>query len=50
MRKQQTSIKVKNEELEKEMKECTFKPRLYSRETKEGKNLSERVGDRSMRS
>jgi len=46
--KRQLAIKIKNEEREKEMKECTFSPKMTI--SKEGKMLRERVGDRSTKS
>lgn len=43
-------MKYKAEEMESEMKECTFSPRLISKQTREGKMYEERVGDRSVKS
>ena len=48
-KKQQNAIKRKNEEMQKEMEECTFSPRIYTR-NKEGKMFNDRVGDRSTKS
>jgi hypothetical protein len=31
MRKHQLAIKVKNEEIQKEMKDCTFSPKIASK-------------------
>lgn len=50
IKKQQIAMKYKNEDLENEMKECTFSPRLETKQTKEGRMYIERVGDRSTKS
>ena len=43
------AIKIKNDEMNKEMQECTFSPKI-STNTTIGRALQERVGDRSTRS
>lgn len=46
IKKNANAIKVKNDQIQKEMEECTFSPRIYTN-TKEAQIIKDRVGDRS---